>query len=108
MHLRFLSIYPDSLEDPKNGPLLTIPELPQCNNGFILVGGVHFLDPLGVLGTNPLTVNPKISASWQEGFMAPQALRGAAYNENPSMLAQGQVQQEPHMSYRRNSVEGII
>ncbi|CAE7024848.1 psbJ [Symbiodinium natans] len=30
----------------------------------------------------------------QESFMAPQALRGATLNENPSMLAQGNLPQE--------------
>ena len=28
---------------------LIIPQFPQCSNGFIL-GGFHFLDPLGDLG----------------------------------------------------------
>ena len=45
----------------------------------------------------PTMIYVSIWTLWQHldrGFMAPQALRGASLNENPSMLAQGNVQQE--------------
>ena len=40
---------PRPLKGSKKWNPLIIPWLPQCSNGFIL-GGFHFLDPLGGLG----------------------------------------------------------